>query len=292
MSDQPVSRAEKTISLMEIWQFLAPIKWPLFVGGIFGAILGFGGSWLIHPVYRATTTMLPTKSPEASNGLGGIASQVGGLAALAGINLQPNDNSVGSQEYLRSDTLKRKFIETHDLMAVLLPNRWDPVRRQGIPGILGKAPTESDGVRRLKSVLKISEDKRTGLVTLIVDWRDPSLASQWANDFVKIANDSLRTRAMSDAQATIDYLNEKIDKSPSVQVKESLSRIIESELKTLALAKVREDYAFRVVDVAVLPDDVDIVKPQRFVMAVVGFLFGAALFGLSKARRVSRRARG
>ncbi len=69
--------------------------------------------------------MLPTKTPESSNGLGGIASQVGGLAALAGVNLQSNENIVAASEYLRSDGLARKFIDSHGLMVLLFPNRWD-----------------------------------------------------------------------------------------------------------------------------------------------------------------------
>ena len=287
MTDQPSHQHEQSISLNDIRRALAPIKWALLLGAFLGAVLGWSASWLFQPVYRATTTMLPTKTPESSNGLGGIASQVGGLAALAGVNLQSNENIVAASEYLRSDTLARKFIDSHGLMVLLFPNRWDEAKHQGIPGRFGGVPTESSGLRRFKSsILRIAEDKRTGLVTVTVDWKDPAAACQWANDYVSIANEGMRARAISDAQATIDYLDDKLDKTPSLQVKESLSRIIESQLRTLALAKVREDYAFRVVDAAVLPDKGDIVSPRRSVMAIVGLIIGAGIFGWIKFRKI------
>jgi uncharacterized protein involved in exopolysaccharide biosynthesis len=285
MNSQLSYPSEQSLSLGDVWRVLAPIKWTLIAGAVLGAVLGWGASRLIHPIYRATTTMLPTKSPESSNGLGGIATQVGGLAALAGINLQPNDNSVGSGEYLRSNTLMGKFIDSHDLMPILYPNRWDGRKHEGIPGRFGGAPTESAAIRRLKaSVVKISEDKRTGLLTVTVDWRDPALARQWANDFVALANNGLRTRAIVDAQATIDYLNGQIEKTQSVQIREALYRIVETQLKTLALANVREDYAFRVVDAAVLPDDGSVVSPKRWLFTAFGLLFGACALGWVRSK--------
>src|ERR1700730_13287697 len=120
MTERTSQQSEQSISLKDLWQVIAPLKWMLVAGAVCGGVLGWSSSWLFHPIYHATITMLPTKSPESSNGSGGIAGQVGGLAAGAGINLQSNDNSVGASEYLRSKTLVMKFIDTHDLMPQIL----------------------------------------------------------------------------------------------------------------------------------------------------------------------------
>jgi uncharacterized protein involved in exopolysaccharide biosynthesis len=288
MSERTLSQVEQSISVLDIWRFIAPLKWMLIAGAICGSALGWGASWLFQPIYSASVTMLPTKSPESSNGSGGISGQVGGLAALAGINLQVSDNQVGAAEYLRSKTLITKFIDKYDLMPILFSGRWDSKKREGIPNWRGRIPTESNAVRRIRvSVVKISEDKRTGLVTVAVEWRDPALAYQWANDFVSLANDGLRRRAILDAQATIDYLNGQLEKTQTLEVKAALSRIIETQLKNLTLAQVREDYAFRVVDAAVLPDQDDMTSPKRSIFAIVGFLFGAGLFGWLKFRSLN-----
>jgi uncharacterized protein involved in exopolysaccharide biosynthesis len=288
MSERTPQQAEQLISLHDIWLFIAPLKWMLVVGAFCGAVLGWGSSWLFQPIYRAAVTMLPTKSPESNNGSGGIAGPVGGLAALAGINLQSGDNQVGAAEYLRSKTLVMKFIDTHDLMRILYAGRWDATKREWIPNWRGRVPTESSAVRRIRAgVIKISEDKKNGLLTVEAEWRDPALAYRWANDFVSLANDGLRRRAILDAQATIDYLNGQLEKTQTFEVKAALARIIETQLKNLTLAQVREDYAFRVVDAAVLPDQDDMVSPKRSIFAIVGLFFGAGLFGWLKLRSLT-----
>jgi uncharacterized protein involved in exopolysaccharide biosynthesis len=288
MTERTSLQSEQSISAHDIWQVIAPLKWMLIAGAVCGAVLGWGASWLFQPIYGATVTMLPTKSPESSNGSGGISDEVGGLAALAGINLQSGNNQVGAAEYLRSKTLVIKFIDTHDLMPVLFVGRWDSKKREGIPNWRGKIPTESSAVRRIRAgIVKISEDKRTGLVTVTVQWHDPALAYRWANDFVSLANDGLRRRAILDAQATIDYLNGQLEKTQTLEVRAALARIIETQLKNLTLAQVREDYAFRIVDAAVLPDQDDIVSPKRSIFAMLGLFLGASVFGWLKFRSLS-----
>jgi uncharacterized protein involved in exopolysaccharide biosynthesis len=285
-------QSEQSVSLRDIWRFIAPLKWMLLAGAICGSALGWGASWLFQPVYNATVTMLPMKSPESGNGAGGVAGQIGGLAALAGINLPNDDNHMASAAYLRSKALVMKFIETHDVMPILYAHRWDNIKHEWIPSWSGRIPTEASAVRKLRSsVIKISEDKRTQLFTVSVDWRDPVLAYRWANDYVSLANDGLRKRAIADAQSTIDYLNEQLEKTQTLEVKAALSRIIETQLKNLTLAKVREDYAFRVIDAAVLPDKDDISSPVRWLFALVGLVLGAGLFGWLKYRSLSATGR-
>jgi uncharacterized protein involved in exopolysaccharide biosynthesis len=288
MDNKVLRQSEDSISISDIARAIAPIKWPLLIGAICGAGIGLGSSWLFTPIYRATTTMLPTKSPESSNALGGIASQVGGLAALAGINMQGNDNQVASSEYLRSNTLASRFIDSHRMMPMLFPDKWDARRGDWIPNRSGP-PTESAGVRKFHTnIVKISEDKRTSLLTLTFDLSDPNLAYHWANEFVSMANDGLRSRAILDAKNTISYLNGEIDKTQSIQVKESLYKIIEVQYRTLALANSREDYAFRVVDAAVMPDREDKVFPKRALFGLAGLIVGAVLFGATRSIRRNR----
>jgi uncharacterized protein involved in exopolysaccharide biosynthesis len=283
--DNPASRSsEESISISDIVHAIAPIKWALLVGALCGAVIGIGSSWFFTPIYRATTTMLPTKSPESSNGLGGIASQVGGLAALTGINIQGNDSLVASSEYLKSNSLAARFIAAHDMLPMLFPEKWDARRGEWTPSRSGP-PTESQGVRKFHSrVLKISEDKRTSLLTLTFDWSDRNLAYRWANEFVGMANEGLRSRAILDAKNTISYLNGEIDKTQSIQIRESLYKIVETQYRTLALTNAREDYAFRVVDPAVMPDPEDKVSPKRALFGLGGLIVGAVFFGAIRSK--------
>ena len=105
-----------------------------------------------------------------------------------------------------------------------------------------------------EGVLTIREDKRTGLLTIDVDWEDPAVAAKWANGFVALANERLRTRAIDEATRNIAFLNAQIPQTSVVEVQRAIYNLIESETKTLMLANVRMEFAFTVIDPAVPPE--------------------------------------
>ena len=121
-------------------------------------------------------------------GAGSLSGQLGGLASiasLAGVNL----DSAGSAEreakaILESHRMDEEFIKQNNLVGVLLAK--------------SKEPTLWLAVKAFREgVLTIKEDKRTGLTTLAVDWKDPAVAAQWANGFVALANERNRVIAQS-----------------------------------------------------------------------------------------------
>jgi uncharacterized protein involved in exopolysaccharide biosynthesis len=270
---------DEIITLGDISEIARRVRWPTLVGLVIGALLALGASFLIRPVYQARVTVLPASNMD-KGALGDLPAQFGGLAALAGIDLGSNEGKTRSIELLKSRSLVERFIRTNDLMPVLFGDQLkdaDP-------------PTLSDGIRTFETdVRRVSVDRRTGVVTVSMDWENPQLAQKWANDFVRMANEELRARAIRDAQATLNYLNQQTARTSVVGVRESLFRLMEAQLKNEALARVREDYAFQVVDPAFLPDDEDIVRPQRLVLALVGGLIGAALAGFIGYARVRKR---
>ena len=79
-------------------------------------------------------------------------------------------------------------------------------------------------------------------------------------------------RAREDAQRNVDYLNEQVAKTGVVELRRVLYNIIESETKTLMLANARVEYAYTVVDPAVVP--AQRVSPKRTLMVASGFLIG------------------
>jgi uncharacterized protein involved in exopolysaccharide biosynthesis len=274
MRESSDGRAEDLISLAEVWHKVRPVRWSLAAGALIGALAAWALTGLIQPVYRAQVTVLPAKQTDTGGGLNGIAGQVGGLAALAGLNIGGNDSQAGSLEYLKSSALAQKFIETHGLMPVL-----------GVPTMAG-------AVRKFhKDTLRVSEDKQSGLITISANSVDPAKARAWANEFVSMANQGLRNRAIAEAQATLDYLNPEIEKTSTIQTRDSLYRIVESQLKTIAVAKGREEYAFRVIDSALLPDDDDIVRPNKAIYTAAGFILGG-LLGAWFWSKLTHRTRG
>src|SRR5262249_45050407 len=139
-------------------------------------------------------------------------------------------------------------------------------------------PTLNDAVFYFdRHVRDVSEDRRTGLVTLRITWTDPMRAAAWANEIVRLANEQLRGRAVARAQGAIDYLKREAQAPASVEIQQALYRLMEDQYKTLLLANVSEDYAFSVIDPAVAADAKHYVFPNRTLFSFAGLFFGGVL---------------
>ena len=213
-------------------------------------------------------------------GNGSLSGQLGGLASIAsmaGVNL---DSASGadreSKAILQSRSLVEEFVKRNDLLNVLLPDSKKP-------------PSMWLAVKNFKEgVLTIHDDKRTGLLTIDVDWKDPTVAARWANAFVALANERIRTRAIDQATRNIDFLNKQIPQTSVVEVQRSIYNLIENELKTLMVANARAEYAFTVIDPAVPPERK--LSPKRSLYALFGVFLGFCI-GLLTAYVRSVRAR-
>jgi uncharacterized protein involved in exopolysaccharide biosynthesis len=123
----------------------------------------------------------------------------------------------------------------------------------------------------------IVEDRRTGLVTVRIIWRDPVQAAAWANELVSRANDELRRRAVTRAQGSIEYLKREARSADAVEIQQTLYRLMEEQYKTLLLANGTNDYAFSIIDPAVAADPNRYVSPRPRLYIFAGLFFGTVL---------------
>jgi uncharacterized protein involved in exopolysaccharide biosynthesis len=100
----------------------------------------------------------------------------------------------------------------------------------------------------------VDDDPKTGIVTMSIEWKDPSQAAEWANGLVSLTNDYLRQKAIDDAQRTIAYLNQEIAQTNTVEVKSALYEFMEQQIRKEMVAKGTKEFALKVVDPAVPPE--------------------------------------
>jgi uncharacterized protein involved in exopolysaccharide biosynthesis len=263
----------------------------LTVVGLVAAVISAVIALLMTPIYRAEALLSPTESNEGA--LGGLAAQFGGLADLAGVNIGLGTKSAVSVATLRSRALTETFIAEEKLLPVLFYRQWDAEaaswKKQWFAeeGDEAGGPTLWHAFRYFdKDIRSTREDRKTGLVTLAIEWKDPVEAARWANELVRRTNATLQREAIDQGQKTITYLEEQLAKARSVDVQQALSRLIETETKKVAVAHSREQYAFKIIDPAVPPKRK--VRPFRTLIVLVGTLLsliGAATFILLTARR-------
>jgi uncharacterized protein involved in exopolysaccharide biosynthesis len=243
----------------------------------------------LTPKYRSEVVVSPA---DSASGLGDLG-QLGGLASLAGINIggAGGKKSDEALEYLRSRAFTSGFIQRHGLMPILFAKQWDPARRQWRDP--ADAPTIAEGVERFsKKVRQVTEDRRTGIVTISVIWSDRFAAAQWANWLVAEADAALRERAVAEQGRSIEYLESESGKTSTVEIQSAISKVMETELKNAMLARTRDSYAFKVIDPASVRDPKDKDSPNKplivFLGAVLGFAVGVIVAAVRRRRNERR----
>lgn len=234
-------------------------------------------AFLMTPVYRGTATLAPASNQSSGRGLLNSAlGELGGVAALAGFNIgAPDPDTEEALAVLQSRELTESFLKDWNLMPELFAGRWDARTRSWKTGWGAKAPTLAKGFdyfdRRVRTVIA---DKKTGLLTLNIVWKDRDEAAAWANELVRRVNDEMRARAIAEADASIAYLEKEAQSAQTVTAREAIGRLMETEIKKRMIANVSREYAFRVVDAALPPDKDDPLRPQKAVLIISGFLIG------------------
>lgn len=239
------------------------------------AALAAAASYVMTPRWRAQVVIVPVKGDDMRGVLSSALGQLGGLASLAGLGASGGGNKEENLQFLSSRGFLRSFIEEENLLPVLFAKKWDATQGRWNVDDPDDVPTIADGVRYMDSnVRSVQEERRTGIVTLSIVWKDPVVAARWANLMVERANRDLRARAIQDAEASKAYLNAELGKTDVVELRQSVYRLLENQIKTIMLASVRPDYAFRIIDPAVAPDPDEKIRPKRLVMTVLGALAG------------------
>ncbi len=241
--------------------------------GIAMAVLSF----YVTPVYRGTTVLAPadTEKKGMGSGLSSVLGSVSGIAALAGIGMGGGDYATEEAiAVLKSQQFTEEFIDHNNLLPELFPKSWDAGTGHWKAGIK-KIPTLGKGFHAFERIRKIEHDNKTGLITLQIEWKDPVKSAEWANWLAERLNTEMRTRALTQAEASLGYLQKEAANTVDVTTREAISRLMESEIKQEMLAHVTTDYALQVVDKAIPADIDDPVRPIKVLYAALGLVFGA-----------------
>jgi G-rich domain on putative tyrosine kinase/Chain length determinant protein len=260
--------ASFTVELWAAWKLL-------LATAVVGGLVAVGIALLMRPSFRAEALVAPVTTQTSAGGVGGALRELGGIAALAGIDVGMGGGRKG--EYLAtlsSPGLARDFIQSGNLLPILYADRWDPQAKRWRAD--KKPPTLGQAVKRFTDgVVSISDDRRTSLVTVTVDWYSPQLAAQWANGLIELANDRLRADAIHSAQSSLEYLDKELAKTNVVEIRQAIYQLTEQQVNNAMLANVQREYAYRFIDRAVPPETK--FSPKRTVIGAVGAAVGLFL---------------
>jgi uncharacterized protein involved in exopolysaccharide biosynthesis len=273
MDNNSNTDARAPMSIRELVETLWSRRVFIFIVCVFcTAIAGVGG-YLSRKDFKATTVLVvATRDATDLRGIGSMLSQIGPLASLAGLSGMQGDQKSETIAVLQSTVLTMKFIEEKNLLPILYPDQWDPNKKTWKSTNEKQRPTLWKASQKFKKLARVVEDRKTGLVTVTVRWKDPKVAAQWANGLVAETNRYMREKTIRESEHNIQYLSEQIAKSELVGVRSTLYGLVENEIKENMLARGRVDYALKVVDPAVPPEFP--ASPRLLVWLIGGLLIG------------------
>ena len=242
--------------------------------------------FLIPPTYRAEAVVayIEPSSTFQSGALGRLSA----LGSLVAPQLFASASSEEAIQVLASKSLTQHFIETKGLLQILFRDDWDYSSKEWTnPEV---APSIWDGVRLFdEKIRKIDSEPGSNIIKVVIFWDDPTMAAEWANELVRMADSRLREQSVLDASGSIDYLKLQWSNSQEVSVREAIGVALEQQITQVATANTRSEFVLKLVDPAMPPDMDDMYRPQRLLLilleAMASFLAIVFVFGFRRMFR-------
>ncbi|MPS38842.1 LPS O-antigen length regulator [Vibrio sp. VGrn 2] len=291
----PPQPTDDEIDLRELFKALWKGKWIVIATTFVFAVSAVLYALSLPNIYKADALLAPAESSNGG-GLSKMAGQLGGLAALAGVNLGTSESSQTdlAVQVMKSRQFVEAFINKHDLLVPLMAaTDWDLTNNKLIldeelynpntgewlrepNGLRSSTPSAQEAFEVFnKEVLNISQDKESGLYTVSVKYYSPYVAQQWVNWLIEDINNVMRERTIAETSQNLAYLNTQLQKTAVTDMQSTFYKLIEEQTKSLMLAEVQEEFIFKVVDPAVVPELKD--GPKRALICMLGTLLGGML---------------
>ena len=243
--------------------------------------------------YKATALLAPAQSD--GGGLSGALGQLGGLASLAGVSIGGGEGSEAqiAQEIMKSWNFIEAFIADNDLAVELFAAEgwrkgsnelkinddvYDSQNKQWLleneSGVVGP-PSSWNLFKTFSERLAVSEDKKSGLVSVSIEYYSPQIAKQWLDMYVSAVNAHMQQRKVDKVTNNINYLQAQIEKTSIAEMREVFYTIIEEQTKNKMVAEASPEYAFVAVSPSMVPEEKS--QPKRALICILGTLLGGML---------------
>lgn len=234
-------------------------------------------AFLATPYYKSSVLLQPV-SLDDNKAMSALSKNLGGLSSFVNIG-NSGDKTPANLATLTSRQFLSGFMQKHDVIKALYPEVGLVANNAGVrsemKNYLKNPPDIWDAHQKFSKMIIIRHDKKTNLITLDLEWRDPKLAADWLNRLVSEVNRYLREDAIGESQDSIIYLQKMIAETQEVEMREVFYQLLASEIQTMKVATIRTDYAFKVIDSAIQPKHPS--KPQKKFIIVIGFILGCFL---------------
>jgi len=292
----PPYEPDDEIDLRELFSRLWNAKW--LIAAVTAAVTAAAVTVaLLLPNQYEASALLAPNAREQDGMMNRLSQRFGGLASMAGVDLPQGEGvspTVLAMETLQSRAFLTDFIRRHELEVPLLAAQgWDEETGEWLIDREIYDPESGEWVREVEpgrspeptdwelykamseQVLSVEQSQESGLVTVSVELTSPVAAKRWVDWLVAELNAHMREQAIREAEESISYLRDQAEGTPLAEMRSVFFSLIEQQTQRRMLAEVRDEFAFKTVDPAVVPEE--LASPNRPLIAVLGMVLGGML---------------
>ena len=126
-----------------------------------------------------------------------------------------------------------------------------------------------------KKSLSIRRDNGDGFIYIAFQHQSPFFAKDFLSIVVTELNSTMRVKAASESSNSIEFLTDEFTKTNWLEIRNSISSLLQDHFQTMMLANVREEYALKPIESPFVEEEK--YAPSRlsivFWWTVAGFIF-------------------
>jgi uncharacterized protein involved in exopolysaccharide biosynthesis len=190
---------EEEINLFDYWRILVKWKKTIYAIVVTVTIASAVVSLFLPKIYQAEASLMPIGGQKSGGlfamaasqmGLGGLLANVGGSSAYSPQFLV----------FLNSRTLAERMIRKYELIPFLFKNPKEQ-------------PAMEDAVKALRSVVAFRDDKKSQLVKINVQVKDPHMAAMIANGYINELSAYINENTFTSAKRNRIFIEGQLERN-------------------------------------------------------------------------------
>lgn len=282
---------ETNITLSDIFQILKKKYKIIITFTSFAVLFSVLYSLFLPNIYTSRALLSIVEDNNSSVGMSSMLSQYSGLASLAGVassgvNTKQNYaiEVINSREFL-------KHLLTFDgvLESLYAVNYYDEstaklyydnevfdsekkIWIREVPKNRKLVPSHLEVYRTYQETISLEEDLKSGYINLSVSHVSPLFSEYFLSLIINEANRLSKEKDMKESSDALTYLNKQLLNTMQSDIRKSMNKIIENQLKVQMLSNIKSDYLLSIIDRPYVPEVKS--KPSRSIITITGSFIG------------------